>query len=52
MLSVTFVGRYFINLNTKLFNRIPVLKTIFNGLTQLTKSFLHQMTLIIRKKWF
>ena len=39
MLSVTFVGRYFINLNTKLFNRIPVLKTIFNGLTQLTKSF-------------
>ena len=39
MLSVTFVGKYFLNLNEKLFNRIPVLKTIFNGLTQLTKSF-------------
>ena len=39
MLSVTIVGKYFINLNEKLFNRIPVLKTIYNGLTQLTKSF-------------
>ena len=39
MLSVTFVGKYFLNLNKKLLSRIPVLKTIFNGLTQLTKSF-------------
>ena len=39
MLSVTFVGKYFLNLNERLLNRIPVLKTIFNGLTQLTKSF-------------
>tara|TARA_B100000963_G_C22441151_1_gene586635 strand:- start:106 stop:729 length:624 start_codon:yes stop_codon:yes gene_type:complete len=39
MLSVTFVGKYFLNLNEKLLSRIPVLKTIFNGLTQLTKSF-------------
>lgn len=39
MLSVTFVGKYFLNLNEKLFNKIPVLKTIFNGLTQLTNSF-------------
>lgn len=39
MLSVTFVGKYFLNLNEKLFSKIPVLKTIFNGLTQLTKSF-------------
>ena len=39
MLSVTFVGKYFLNLNERLLSRIPVLKTIFNGLTQLTKSF-------------
>ena len=39
MLSVTFVGKYFLNINERLLNRIPVLKTIFNGLTQLTKSF-------------
>ncbi|MAK12414.1 MAG: hypothetical protein CMI73_01915 [Candidatus Pelagibacter sp.] len=39
MLSVTFVGKYFLSLNEKLFNKIPVLKTIFNGLTQLTNSF-------------
>lgn len=39
MLSLTFVGKYFLNLNEKIFNKIPVLKTIYNGLTQLTKSF-------------
>ena len=32
MLSVTFVGKYFLNLNEKLLSRIPVLKTIFNGI--------------------
>ena len=35
----SFVGKYFLNLNEKLFNRIPVLKTIFNGLTQIKKFY-------------
>jgi len=39
MFSVTIVGKYFINLNERIFEKIPVLKTIFKGLTQLTKSF-------------
>ena len=39
MFSVTIVGKYFINLNERIFDKIPVLKTIFKGLTQLTKSF-------------
>lgn len=39
MFSVTFVGRYFVNFSDKIFEKIPVLKTIYKGLTQLTKSF-------------
>ena len=39
MFSVTIVGKYFINLNERIFEKIPVLKIIFKGLTQLTKSF-------------
>jgi len=39
MFSVTFVGKFFINLSDNIFNKIPVLKTIFKGLSQLTKSF-------------
>ena len=39
MFSVTFVGRFFVNFSEKIFEKIPVLKTIYKGLTQLTKSF-------------
>lgn len=39
MFSVTFVGRFFVNFSDKIFEKIPVLKTIYKGLTQLTKSF-------------
>ncbi len=39
MFSVTFIGRFFLSFSDRLFNKIPVLKTIFSGLTQLTKSF-------------
>jgi uncharacterized membrane protein len=39
MFSVTFVGRFFVNFSNKIFEKIPVLKTIYKGLTQLTKSF-------------
>ena len=33
------IGRFFLSFSDRLFNKIPVLKTIFSGLTQLTKSF-------------
>ena len=39
MFSVTIVGRFFVNFSDKIFEKIPVLKTIYKGLTQLTKSF-------------
>ena len=39
MFSVTFVGRFFVNFSDKIFEKIPVLKTIYKGLAQLTKSF-------------
>jgi uncharacterized membrane protein len=39
MFSVTFVGKFFLRWNERLFDKIPVLKTIYKGLSQLTKSF-------------
>ena len=39
MFSVTIVGRFFVNFSDKIFEKIPVLKTIYKGLVQLTKSF-------------
>ena len=38
MISLTFIGRTLLNYGNKLLNRIPVLRSIYNGLGQLTKT--------------
>ena len=39
MLSLTFLGKRLLLLNEKVLNKIPILRTIYNGLGQLTRSF-------------
>ena len=39
MLSLTFVGKWLLKYNEKLLERIPVLRNIYKGLGQITKSF-------------
>ena len=38
MISLTFIGKTLLNYGNKLLNRIPVLRSIYNGLGQLTKT--------------
>ena len=39
LLSLTFLGKRLLLINEKILNKIPILRTIYNGLGQLTKSF-------------
>tara|TARA_B100001248_G_C27326492_1_gene429288 strand:+ start:409 stop:1038 length:630 start_codon:yes stop_codon:yes gene_type:complete len=39
LLSLTFLGKRLLSFNEKILNKIPILRTIYNGLGQLTKSF-------------
>ena len=39
LLSLTFLGKRLLLINQKILNKIPILRTIYNGLGQLTKSF-------------
>ena len=39
MVSLTFIGKTLLNFGQRLLNKIPILRTIYNGLGQLTKNF-------------
>ncbi len=39
MVSLTYVGKYLLNLNEKIFDKIPFLRSIYKGVGQLTKTF-------------
>jgi len=39
MISLTFLGRTFLNYGQKILDRIPILRSVYNGLGQLTKTF-------------
>ncbi len=39
LLSLTLLGKRLLLINEKILNKIPILRTIYNGLGQLTKSF-------------
>ena len=39
MISLTFIGKTLLNFGQRLLNKIPILRTIYNGLGQLTKNF-------------
>jgi uncharacterized membrane protein len=39
MVSLTFIGKTLLNFGQRILNKIPILRTIYNGLGQLTKNF-------------
>jgi uncharacterized membrane protein len=39
MISLTYLGKQFLSLGEKILEKIPVLRTIYSGITQFTKSF-------------
>ena len=39
MVSLTFIGKTLLNFGQRILNKIPILRTIYNGLGQLTKDF-------------
>ena len=43
MVSLTFIGKTLLNFGQRILNKIPILRTIYNGLGQLTKNFTQQI---------
>ena len=39
MISLTFIGKTLLGFGQRILNKIPILRTIYNGLGQLTKNF-------------